>query len=133
MNPPEDDRTVVLSVPADPDYLTLARLALGAVCRLTALEPEEVIDLKLAVTEAASGALLDEPAGARDDTVDFRFRLEDRRLVLEVRGATRPAISVEERDLARAIIDATVDDCERDGAAIRLIKKLELPDGLDAG
>ena len=32
----------------------LARLALSAVCRLTPLAPEEVADLKLAITEAAN-------------------------------------------------------------------------------
>lgn len=126
-----DDRTVSLTVPAHPDYLALARLALGAVCRLTALEPEEVVDLKLAITEAASGALLDEPASRNGDTVDFSFRLDDDELTLDVRGATRPAISVEERELARAIIDATVDDCVRDGPSIRLIKRLRPPEGLD--
>ncbi len=47
-------RDVHLSVPARPDYLVLARLALSAMCRLTPLEHAEVADLKLAVTEAAS-------------------------------------------------------------------------------
>ncbi len=133
MTAEDDDRTVALSVPAHPDYLALARLALGAVCRLTPLEPEDVADLKLAVTEAASGALLDEPAAAGNGAVDFNFRLEDDRLVLEVRGATRPAFSVEEREMARAIIDATVDAFERDGASIRLVKQLEASNAFDAG
>ena len=44
----------LLTIPARPDYLVLARLALSAVCRLTPLSPEEVADLKLAITEAAN-------------------------------------------------------------------------------
>ena len=49
-----DSRDVSLTIPARPDYLVLARLALSAVCRLTPLSPEEVADLKLAITEAAN-------------------------------------------------------------------------------
>ena len=49
-----DGREVSLTIPARPDYLVLARLALSAVCRLTPLSPEEVADLKLAITEAAN-------------------------------------------------------------------------------
>ena len=47
-------RSVRLKVPAKPEYIVLTRLALSAVCRLTSLEPEDVADLKLAVTEAAT-------------------------------------------------------------------------------
>ena len=49
-----ESRDVSLTIPARPDYLVLARLALSAVCRLTPLSPEEVADLKLAITEAAN-------------------------------------------------------------------------------
>jgi len=48
------DRTVTLTIPAKPDYVVLARLALSAVCRLAPLELEAAADLKLAITEAAS-------------------------------------------------------------------------------
>src|SRR5437763_10378373 len=49
-----DTHTVSLTMPAKPEYLVLARLALSAVSRLTPLEHEQVADLKLAVTEAAT-------------------------------------------------------------------------------
>ncbi len=63
-----DSRDVSLTIPARPDYLVLARLALSAVCRLTPLSPEEVADLKLAITEAANDFVdesrtLDDEAG----------------------------------------------------------------------
>lgn len=50
-----DSRTVTLRVPARPEYVLLGRLALSAVCRLTPLSPDQVADLKLAITEAAAG------------------------------------------------------------------------------
>ena len=38
-------RTVSLAIPAKPDYVVLARLALSAVCRLSPIVPEQVADL----------------------------------------------------------------------------------------
>jgi hypothetical protein len=120
-----DTRTVSLLVPADPEFLVFARLALGAVCRLTSLGSDEVLDLKLAVTEAAAG-VLDEDDEPRDATerIGFAFGLEAERLVLEVRGWLPSDISAEERRLGKAIVEATVDGYEDLGDAIRLEKRL---------
>ena len=60
-----DSRDVSLTIPARPDYLVLARLALSAVCRLTPLSPEEVADLKLAITEAANDYVDESPRSRR--------------------------------------------------------------------
>ena len=72
-----DSRDVSLTIPARPDYLVLARLALSAVCRLTPLSPEEVADLKLAITEAAND-YVDETRGLEDESrLNFSFHLGD--------------------------------------------------------
>lgn len=52
-----NDGVVRLSFPAKPDYLLLARLALGALGRTLPLDEELVADLKLAVTEASGNAV----------------------------------------------------------------------------
>ena len=70
------DRDVALTIPARPEYLVLARLALSAVCRLTPLSPEEVADLKLAVTEAAND-FVDEDCRRRGAALNVSFALED--------------------------------------------------------
>ena len=121
-----DNRTVHLAIPPDPDYLVLARLALGAVCRLTDLRPDEVLDLKLAVTEAAAGVLDegDEPKPAAE-RIGFSFLLGPERLVLEVSGSLPSELTPEERRLGRAIVEATVDGCEDLGHAIRLERRLD--------
>ena len=120
-----DRRTVSLAVPSDPEFLVFARLALGAVCRLTTLRSDEVIDLKLAVTEAAAG-VLDE--GERPPTashrIGFVFHLEPDRLILEIRGSLPSNVPLEERRLGRAILEATVDGCEDLGDAVRLEKRI---------
>jgi hypothetical protein len=128
-----DSRDVSLAVPAKPGYLVLARLALAAVCRLTALQPTEIADLKLAVTEAAGEFVAEEDVGPGDsddatpadgeDRVDFAFRLEDDRLVLELSG-TAPGVPAVEQELSHAIIEATVDRVEFSPGRTVLVKNL---------
>ena len=111
------NRTVSLTIPARPDYVVLARLALSAVCRLAPLDLEAAADLKLAITEAASFLMGgDRRAVSRDDAI-----------VVEVSGTEQETISEEERELSRAIIQATVDDCTFSDGTMRLTKRLDLP------
>jgi anti-sigma regulatory factor (Ser/Thr protein kinase) len=120
-----DSRTVSLAVPSDPEFLVFARLALGAVCRLTTLRSDEVIDLKLAVTEAAAGVLQEgEQPPMVSERIGFVFHLESDRLILEVRGSLPSEVPLEERRLGRAILEATVDGCEDRCGAVRLEKRL---------
>lgn len=128
-----EDQTVRLEVPARPGYIVLARLALSAVCRLTPLSDEDVADLKLAITEAASAyvgdkedptALLQPVPDHDEGTLRFEFELQDEDLVVEVSCDCDIDISEEERELSRAIINATVDDCASRPGSITLTKHL---------
>ena len=121
-----ESRDVSLTIPARPDYLVLARLALSAVCRLTPLTPEEVADLKLAITEAAND-FVDDARPLDDATrVSFSFRLSDDRLLMELDGPSSP-VPATERELSRAIIEATVDESEFGAGRTRLLKHLAGP------
>jgi len=110
--------------------VVLARLALSAVCRLSPLAPEEVADLKLAITEAATYIMggerrmsaRDEEAAAR---LEFTFDLGGDSLVLSVSGAELPTVSDEERELSIALIRATVDAHEYADGTMRLTKHLD--------
>jgi anti-sigma regulatory factor (Ser/Thr protein kinase) len=113
-------RSVRLTVPAKPEYIVLTRLALSAVCRLTPLEPEDVADLKLAVTEAAT-AFVGEDS---EEQLSCGFELEDQRLVLEIGGPHSATVSAEEQELGQAIIQATVDECEFRADGVTLVKYL---------
>jgi serine/threonine-protein kinase RsbW len=118
-----DSRDVSLTIPARPDYLVLARLALSAVCRLTPLSPEEIADLKLAITEAAND-YVDESRPLEDESrVSFAFRLLDDRLSMELSGPGS-TVSAVERELSRAIIEATVDECSFGTGRTLLVKYL---------
>jgi serine/threonine-protein kinase RsbW len=118
-----ESRDVSLTIPARPDYLVLARLALSAVCRLTPLSPEEIADLKLAITEAAND-YVDESRPLDDESrVSFSFRLLDDRLSMELSGPGSP-VSAVEQELSRAIIEATVDECSFSSGRTLLVKYL---------
>ena len=118
-----DSRDVSLTIPARPDYLVLARLALSAVCRLTPLSPEEIADLKLAITEAAND-YVDESRPLDDESrVSFSFRLLDDRLAMELSGPGS-SVSAVEQELSRAIIEATVDECSFGTGRTLLVKFL---------
>ena len=118
-----DSRDVSLTIPARPDYLVLARLALSAVCRLTPLSPEEIADLKLAITEAAND-YVDEGRALDDESrVSFSFRLLDDRLAMELSGPSS-SVSAVEQELSRAIIEATVDECSFASGRTLLVKYL---------
>jgi serine/threonine-protein kinase RsbW len=120
-----DSRDVSLTIPARPDYLVLARLALSAVCRLTPLSPEEVADLKLAITEAAND-YVDESRPLDDESrLSFNFQLSDDRLLMDLDGPTGPVVA-SEQELSRAIIEATVDESSFATGRTRLVKYLTL-------
>ena len=125
-------RDVTLTIPAKTGYLVLARLALSAVCRLTPLEPAEVADLKLAVTEAASGAIAAEAPKEEEPELVFSIELEEDSLVLELdREPAGPGLdddSSEERELSRAIVEATVDQCDYRDGGVRLVKRFTSED-----
>ena len=126
------NRTVSLTIPAKPDYVVLARLALSAVCRIAPLELEAAADLKLAITEAATFLMGgDRRSAAREgdgaESMRFSFDLQNEEIVVEVTGSEKRTFSEEERELSRAIIDATVDRCEYDDGTMRLRKRLGLP------
>ena len=120
------DRDVALTIPARPEHLVLARLALSAVCRLTPLGPEDVADLKLAITEAANDYVDDDPD--EESRLDVSFSLEDRRLVIKLDGppAGEPP---GEQELGRAIIEATVDETTFGAGHTELVKYLPEPAG----
>jgi hypothetical protein len=123
-----DSRDVSLTIPARPDYLVLARLALSAVCRLTPLTPEEVADLKLAITEAAND-YVDERRPLDDESrLSFSFKLGDDRLEMDLDGPAGPAgpVAPGEQELSRAIIEATVDESSFSSGRTRLVKYLKV-------
>ena len=79
----DESRTVRLTIPAKPEYITLSRLALTGLTRVRPFPDETLADLKLALTEACSNSVrhaYDENGGH----VSISFELRNDRLIVEV-------------------------------------------------
>lgn len=134
-----DTRTVRLTIPAKPEYITLGRLALTGIARLHGLSEETLGDLKLALTEACTNSVRHAYAGGEGE-VEILYELHPDRLVVEVgdEGAGFAPTSLGARDtegdlseggLGIAIIRALTDELDLSagdaGVRLRFVKRLQ--------
>jgi serine/threonine-protein kinase RsbW len=139
-NGTEHPKTVRLSIPARPEFITLSRLALAGLSRVRVLPEETLADLKLAITEACSNSVRHAYAGG-DGTVEIVYRLEPDRIEIEVSddgtgfdhtgaGAFPEEPDLSEGGLGIAIIRSIADDLEiaprvdGRGSRLRFVKNL---------
>jgi serine/threonine-protein kinase RsbW len=128
----DEGRSVRLTIPARPEYITLGRLALTAIAGVRPLSDETLHDLKLALTEACTNSV---KHAYQDGTgsVDIVYELHGDRLAVEVGDAgagfearedgTDVGGDLEEGGLGIAIIRAVTDEVEigkREGGGSRL-------------
>ncbi|HWL32532.1 MAG TPA: ATP-binding protein [Gaiellaceae bacterium] len=132
-------RTVRLTIPAKPEYITLSRLALAGLSRVRAFPDETLADLKLALTEACSNSVR-HAYGDGEGHVDISFELRDDRLIVEVAddgtgfepadGAKSDDEVLTEGGLGIAIIRSIADEVEigdgpsGKGSRLRFVKLL---------
>jgi serine/threonine-protein kinase RsbW len=134
-----DRRTVRLSIPARPEYITLCRLALTGLSKLRPLSQELLGDLKLALTEACSNSVRHAYRDRDAGVVEVVYELHPDRLVIEVTdegGGFDPSPSqgeleaLSEGGLGIAIIRAIADEVEigahpqGKGSRLRFVKAL---------
>jgi anti-sigma regulatory factor (Ser/Thr protein kinase) len=112
---------VELEVPARPEYVAVVRLALASLGRLVGLDEATVEDLKIAVSEATTSAMLVNQAAGGSDPVTIAWTRRDGRVVVEIsdRGPRGAAGEAAGGDLARAradisvaLLESIVDGCE---------------------
>ncbi len=128
----DEGRSVRLTIPARPEYITLGRLALTAIAGVRPLSDETLHDLKLALTEACTNSVKHAYDGG-PGTVEIVYQLESDRLAVEVEDAGmgfepgqrtgRNGDDLEEGGLGIAIIRAVTDEveiAEREGGGSRL-------------
>jgi serine/threonine-protein kinase RsbW len=136
----QEVRTVRLTIPAKPEYVTLSRLALTGLSRVRPLAPDTLADLKLALTEACSNSVR-HAYGDAEGHVEISFELRADRLAIEVADdgggfepddRDRPVEGAEltEGGLGIAIIRAIADEVEIGdggngrGSRLRFVKLL---------
>jgi serine/threonine-protein kinase RsbW len=132
-------RTVRLTIPAKPEYITLSRLALSGLARVRPLADETLADLKLALTEACSNSVRHAYENG-EGHVDISFELRDDRLIVEVlddgtgfepeESGALDEETLSEGGLGIAIIRSIADEVEiggrpnRKGSRLRFVKLL---------
>jgi len=112
---------VRLEVPAKSPYVAVVRLAIAALARETGLEEEVADDLKIAVSEACTNAVLSNERSAPALPVSLLWSAEEGRIVIEVgdRGVEYEPSSVDGTDtqtlrmaLSVELMKSLVDVCE---------------------
>src|SRR2546423_2138905 len=117
----ESARSVRLTIPAKPEYITLGRLALTGIAKLRPLSEETLSDLKLALTEACTNSVRHAYGNGKAGVVEIVYELQPDRLVVEVAdtgsGFSELELSEESDELSEgglgiAIIRAVADELE---------------------
>ena len=128
----EEGRSVRLTIPAKPEYITLGRLALTAIAGVRPVSDEALHDLKLALTEACTNSVKHAYGENGVGNVDIVYELLADRLAVEIGDAGTGfdpnngpdyGDELEEGGLGIAIIRALTDEVEigeREGGGSRL-------------
>ena len=128
-----EGRSVRLTIPARPEYISLGRLALTALAGVRPVSDEALHDLKLALTEACTNSVKHAYEEGGEGTVDILYELQPDRLAVEV-GDAGAGFELQESDGANGeelsegglgieIIRAVTDEVEiepREGGGSRL-------------
>src|SRR3954447_19645916 len=109
-------RTIKLTIPAKPEYITLGRLALTGLAGLRPVSAETLGDLKLALTEACTNSVRHAYRDGRSGTVEIVYQLLPDRITVEV---TDDGSGFDPGEL-----DAEGDDLSEGGLGIAIIRAL---------
>jgi serine/threonine-protein kinase RsbW len=134
---PGEPGTVVLRMAPRPENLALARLALAGVAAVAGAGEADVADLKLAVTEACTNAILHGYADGAPGELVVRYRLGAGGVEVEVEDdgpgfdPSDPIVEESERDgqgmglmIIRTLTDAIAIESDESGSRISFSKKL---------
>jgi anti-sigma regulatory factor (Ser/Thr protein kinase) len=123
---------IVLTIPAEPEFLRLARLAAADVGSRCGLAYEEVDDLRIAVDELChaimGGAELPDPTKARTLEIHFTLLADGVAIEATCTNDATPRLN----DLSAAILAAVVDEHEISGGVggvsrFRMVKRVRFP------
>jgi serine/threonine-protein kinase RsbW len=124
-----DEYEVALSIPAQPEFLRLARLAAADVGSRCGLSYEEVDDLRIAVDELCHAIMPDAGAAPGSSSLDIRFTVVVD--AITIAGACPGGAVPRLNELSAAILAAVVDEHELSGgdgtSRFRMVKRVRLP------
>ena len=78
---------VEISIPAESVYVGIVRLALGSLARSAGFDEERVDDIRIAVSEACTNAVLNDGEAGSADPIVVAWREDEDRVIIEVGDA----------------------------------------------
>lgn len=128
---------VSLVLPSSAEYVMLARLVAGQIGRLAGFEPEDIYDLKLAVTEAVTNVI----RHAAVESYEVEFRVLSGAVeatVTDAGGGLRLSELPKEPDeqggfgltVIENLVDELVLESEGEGTRIKMVRRAGGPGGV---
>jgi serine/threonine-protein kinase RsbW len=88
---------VEIQIPARPEYVGVLRLALGSLARGAGMDEESIDDLRIAISEACTTAVMAHEAGDTDEPVTVIWRVDETAVSVEISGMS--SADAESRDV----------------------------------
>ena len=136
------DQPTLITIPAKPEYVSVARLVVAAFADLLDYDGDAVEDIKLAVSEACTNAILhlNKQAPPEKHLLTISAYTKDAQMLIDIiyfigdeSGAELASRQLHERDLGMSILVSIMDKVDvaranSDGVVIRLTKNIPAPD-----
>jgi serine/threonine-protein kinase RsbW len=128
---------IVLELPSSSEYLLLARLVVSCAGQLAEFEPEDVYDLKLAVTEAATNVI--RHTTVRNFQVEYKVLPGTVEITVVDRGGGFDVKELTEEPgehggfglaVIRSLVDEVVLESSPEGTRLKMIRRATPPDPL---
>ena len=120
---------VEITIPPRSVYVGVVRLAVASLARQAGFDEDKVDDLRIAVSEACTNAVLAHEEAGTSDLVLVRWADESDRLVIDVEGTVALPPGEEEDShgfssrsvLSQALLESLVDETQLSGPRVQLI------------
>ena len=128
-------KPIVLELPSSSEYILLARLVVSCAGQLAEFEPEDIYDMKLAVTEAATNVI--RHAAVESFRVEYRVLPRAVEVTVVDRGGGFDAGELAGKPgehggfglaVIRGLVDEVTVDSSADGTRLKMIRRAVLPE-----
>ena len=128
---------VAIQIPPRPEYVGVVRLALGSLARTAGLDEEAIDDLRIAISEACTNAVMANEEAGSSDHVGVTWEAQDSSVIVEISDRGREPGPEDDVDtqgfatrtaMAEALLKSLVDDYQvtrtPEGTVTRLVINL---------
>jgi anti-sigma regulatory factor (Ser/Thr protein kinase) len=127
---------VEIQIPPRPEYVGVLRLALGSLARTAGMDEESIDDLRIAISEACTNAVVAQEESGAEDPVTLTWYGGEAEVAVEIAGPGRSQTDQDDVDtqgfatrlaMSDALLTSLVDGYEitEQGGRVRLTMSLE--------